>query len=382
MTNPMSASQHPTVGLDWLTATDLPGSRVILVWVLALALLIGLPLLGALPCRYDVGTLLDFPPLPPAHPDLPFDRHAFALGAVVFAATLFALASRVWRGSPIRPRPYRRFPWWGHCSAVLLAGTWTLAWTRFDWFEPLQRHTFTPLWIGYIGVVNALTFRRVGECLLTRRPRYLLALFPLSACFWWFFEYLNRYVHNWYYMGVEVFTPVEYVAYASFAFSTVLPAVMSTAECLSTYPRLEVAGKGLPALRARRVSRAGLIALAIAGACLVGLPCWPELLFPAIWVAPGVVMLGLLAALRMSSPIAGIARGDWRPLLIPAIAGLTCGLFWELWNSRSLAHWEYAIPWVGAYHVFEMPILGYAGYLPFGVECMIVASLLPRPLTR
>src|SRR5512143_3440315 len=86
----------------------------------------------------------------------------------------------------------RKFPWWGWAAVAWLAIWWILAWTRFDWFRALQPHTFTPLWLGYIALVNALACARTGRSLLTHRTRYLLALFPLSAVFWWSFEYLNR----------------------------------------------------------------------------------------------------------------------------------------------------------------------------------------------
>ena len=46
-----------------------------------------------------------------------------------------------------------------------------------------------------------------------------------------------------------------------------------------------------------------------------------------------------------------------------------------MWNFYSLARWEYAVPFVQRFKVFEMPLLGYAGYLPFGVECLAVADL-------
>ena len=62
------------------------------------------------------------------------------------------------------------------------------------------------------------------------------------------------------------------------------------------------------------------------------------------------------------------------PLLAAAaLAGLFCGFFWELWNAHSLARWEYTIPWVDRFHLFEMPLLGYAGYLPFG-KCYFYRS--------
>jgi hypothetical protein len=47
-----------------------------------------------------------------------------------------------------------------------------------------------------------------------------------------------------------------------------------------------------------------------------------------------------------------------------------------MWNYKSLSHWEYAIPFVNQFKIFEMPLLGYAGYLPFGLECMAVTQLV------
>jgi recombinational DNA repair protein (RecF pathway) len=36
----------------------------------------------------------------------------------------------------------------------------------------------------------------------------------------------------------------------------------------------------------------------------------------------------------------------------------------------------YAIPYVDVLHVFEMPLLGYAGYLPFGLACAATGDFL------
>jgi len=57
-----------------------------------------------------------------------------------------------------------------------------------------------------------------------------------------------------------------------------------------------------------------------------------------------------------------------------ALAALICGGFWELWNFHSYAKWVYAVPYVQAFQIFEMPVAGFAGYLPFGLECAAVAA--------
>jgi hypothetical protein len=302
--------------------------------------------------------------------------------AALIAAALVPFASvlhRAWRtrAPPAPAASPGRFPLWGGVGIALLALAWTLAWTRVPQLDALQRHTFTPLWLGYIVVVNALTLRRSGRSLLTHRPRYLLALFPLSAAFWWFFEWLNRFVENWHYLGIEGFSAAEYVLFASISFSTVLPAVMSTLDWLEIFPSLAgaCARLGRPwRSRPGRGSTRLLLALAVLGGG--GLAAWPDALFPLVWVAPLFAVLGVQRALGEETALSPITRGDWRPVILPALAALICGFFWELWNVRSLAHWVYSVPYVQRFHLFEMPVLGYAGYLPFGLQCIAAAGLL------
>jgi hypothetical protein len=49
-----------------------------------------------------------------------------------------------------------------------------------------------------------------------------------------------------------------------------------------------------------------------------------------------------------------------------------------MWNYYSLAKWEYSIPFVHRFKIFEMPILGYAGYIPFGLVCAAIGNILQR----
>ena len=60
------------------------------------------------------------------------------------------------------------------------------------------------------------------------------------------------------------------------------------------------------------------------------------------------------------------------------IAALVCGFFWEMWNYYSYPKWIYHIPGVGVLHIFEMPLLGYLGYLPFAWELYALRHLLWR----
>jgi hypothetical protein len=253
-----------------------------------------------------------------------------------------------------------------------------LAWT--DGLVPPEwrRHTFTPLWLGYVLAMNGLTYRRTGEAPLTHRTGWFLALFPVSAVIWWLFEYLNQYVDNWYYSGIHGSSDWDYFLQGTLPFSTVLPAVASTTAWLQTFPRL--AALALPAVRGHvAFAWAALLTGALA---LAGIGIWPNALYSMLWLAPLLILLGLHQLLLGETLLAPIAHGDWRPLLQAALAGLTCGFLWELWNYGSLAKWHYSIPYVQRFHLFEMPLIGYAGYLPFGVTCALVVDLVARLVER
>ena len=63
-----------------------------------------------------------------------------------------------------------------------------------------------------------------------------------------------------------------------------------------------------------------------------------------------------------------------RLIIASMIATLICGFFWEMWNFYSLVKRQYKIPFVNRFKLFEMPILGYGGYLPFGLVCALIGQ--------
>ncbi len=352
----------------------------IILGVICAAMLIGLPLTGLRAINADIGAYLEFPPITRYVVHAPFDAFAFAVICVLDVMMLIGIAlllkTSINRRRAIAVRNPQAFPSWGWLGIIIMLAGWALAWTRFSWFRPLQEHTFCIPWVGYILSVNALCLQRSGRSLLTDAPGKSLMMFPVSAIFWWFFEYLNRFVQNWYYVQVGDFSPAEYALLASMAFATVLPAVLSTHRLLLT---LAIFNPGLSAVRPVSLPQGRIpaaAALLVAGGGLAFIGVYPDFLYPLVWFAPLLIISSLQALWHRRTLFTDLQNGDWRSMIASAAAALICGFFWEMWNFYSLTRWEYAIPFVDRYHVFAMPLLGYGGYLPFGLECLVIGQIV------
>ena len=352
--------------------------RFFIKFLILAAMLLGLPLLGVWVAGYPVSAYLEFPPQTRYVRHEPFSRFAFILYTLIISAGLTPLIISVLKHRQkveSESRPARSFPWWGWLGLILGILAWIMAWTRFKWFAALQPHTFTPLWIAFITVINGLCYRQRGHCLMLDRPAFFLLLFPISSAFWWFFEYLNRFVQNWHYIGPQ-FGAWEYFWYATLPFSTVLPAVLGLRDWLISARWLR---QRFDHLKPRRVPFPKILAtltLTLAASGLAAIGIWPNILFPLLWVAPLLIILSLQTLMDARHILSGPVVGNWTAVVAVAMAAVICGLFWEMWNFFSLAKWQYSIPFVQRYQIFEMPLLGYAGYLPFGLQCAVVGSLL------
>jgi hypothetical protein len=360
------------------------GVRRLSLAVLSLALILALPVAGGRWAGLPASVWLDFPPQRVVVQHAPYVWGVWVGLALAILAVVLPVAWRVVRAGPLScakgNRPGRAadglgMPAWGWAGLGWMLVAWVVAWTRFPALAPIQRHTYVMVWTGYIVMVLALTQRRAGTCGLTRRPVALAGLAACSAVFWWGFEFLNRGVQNWFYQNVEGFSPFEYALMATLSFTTVLPAVLGTHDWLATMPRLTAGLEDWVRIRLARPRLAGA-GFALAGAVgLFCLPVFPNVLFPLLWLAPLALLCGLLAAAGEATLFDDLGRGDWRTLVRLSLAAVICGGFWEMWNMYSLARWVYDVPYVGRFHIFEMPLLGFAGYGPFGWECAAVAMV-------
>ncbi len=253
---------------------------------------------------------------------------------------------------------------------------WYASWTHLG---ALGEYAFFPQWLGYIVAVDGLVAWRQGTSLLTAHPREWVALFILSAPVWWIFEGLNEFVQNWHYMTGRPYLPLEYMLVASIDFSTVVPAVFETTQLLLTFGFMGRLGARRPLLLSRRLHWA---LMALGAVALLAVILVPRVAFPLTWVWV-VLITDPLNDLRGRPSLVGqIGRGNWRMVVALALATTICGLFWEMWNYNAMPKWYYTVPWVGFGKVFEMPILGYFGYWPFGWELYALYQLFWGVLRR
>lgn len=344
------------------------------------AMLVGLPLGGVYWAGHRLSRYLEFPPQTHYVKHAPFSWVAFVLYAVLISAFLIPVLINAFQSrKAVKPQTGdpRSFPWWGWLGLMGGAMAWILAWTRFEWFAVLQPHTFTPLWLALIVVINGLAYRHNGHCMMLDRPLYFLLLFPVSSAFWWFFEYLNRFVQNWYYIGPE-FSAWEYFWYATLPFSTVLPAVLSMRDWILSTQWLRKKFRNFRSIRIPYPKVLATLTLVASAAGLGFIGVWPSIFFPMLWVSPLLIIISLHTLMGEAHILGELATGNWSRVVAATLAAVICGVFWEMWNYFSLAKWEYSIPFVHRYQIFEMPLLGYAGYFPFGLECAVIGDMLEK----
>jgi hypothetical protein len=248
-------------------------------------------------------------------------------------------------------------------AGLLLVG---IAWPT-AWFGPLAlaEFTFFPLWLGYVLTVDGLVERRTGTSLLRRSSRHFLALFLVSIPLWWLYEAINDRLGNWEYLYPRDIGFLHRHAHASVAFSTVVPALFETAELYRSTRLLRRLGRWIRIAPSRR----GLLGFSAFGLVLIALTvAFPRQAFPLVWLGLFFIFDPIVNLLGGRSISAQVARGRWDTVVALFLAGITCGLFWETWNYWSMPKWVYHIPYVSQPKLFEMPILGYGGYLPFALE--------------
>ena len=367
--------------------------KKLLHYLILAVVLVGLPLACCVLAGYDE-MLSDVKAFPPRCEEwmqmperlwrlkCPFSWPVFIGMGVFVALAVWPFAVRFVRAlfSKRTASIPHKFPMFGWIGIAVMTVGWVIAWNRFECCASIQRYPYVLQWAGFILLVNALCFRRSGHSPLTDRTKSYLLLFPASSLFWWFFEYLNRYVWNWFYVGVPGISPLEYAILSTVCFASVLPGVVAVAAYLGTFKVFDDSVySGMAKVNIRsKVSIVTLSLLTLIG--LTGIVFFPQFAYPLLWISPLMGFVLIQIAFREDCVLDVLSAGDWGLVFRFAIAALVCGLVWETWNYYSMAKWIYNVPWVERWKVWEMPIMGFGGYLPFGMECAVIAAWIDKRL--
>ncbi len=276
------------------------------------------------------------------------------------------------------------YPVWFIPSLIVLLASWFFMWGRFDIVQPIDHYTFVPLWWSFILVLDSFVYKRNnGKSLVASSPN-TMKLLGIVSCFSWFvFEYQNFFVlENWYYPNNKIFTNFGNIAWQLVSYTTVLPAIFEWYFLLRTFKVMDERYRNGPVVK---VPVMGQYILLIVGLVLLFLMGYfPEEMFWGLWVSLVPVLVPAMNIGNYWTPFTEISKkGDWSYINLIAISTLINGFFWEFWNFGSEwfhddmptnpNYWKYSVPYLDKYHIFsEMPILGYCGYLLFGIVCWVL----------
>ena len=235
---------------------------------------------------------------------------------------------------------------------------------------PLTDYAYAILWWGLLAIADAWNENRRGLSMWRgHRVHFLAITLPVSVLFWLLFEVLNLAAPQWRYRGgIENIYAQSLFGFVAFA--TVIPIMVES---------YWIAGGEfcLPDRFAAFFHKWRLASILL-GIVLASIPFFNHVFWfnQGIWLAPAFVLLPFTSAERCPS-----ARGFAATL---AISGLLAGFFWELLNYWSRTHWEYLIL-PSAPHLFQMPLPGYIGFIPFALTALVVYRLqlriAPRAIT-
>ena len=289
------------------------------------------------------------------------------LGVAITAATVTILVAEF-----LRLR--RRLPIYGWLGLIALAGA---EWLMFHGVEPVATF-FTPIaWTAYILIADAAVLAIRGRSRLHDAPREFFQTAFLSIPLWLIFEAYNWRLHNWAYFGVPMGWMAAGLGYG-WSFATITPGILETADLIDAFGWFAPAR---PIQFSGKTQRAMMICGAVCLLLPIALP--PSIgsySLGLIWIGFALLLDPLNCRREWPSLLGDLASGRRERVYSLLISGWVCGWLWEFWNYWASAKWHYIFPILQGFKIFEMPAVGYLGFLPFALECFVMyvtaASLL------
>lgn len=359
--------------------------------VLSFAAVIFLPLIGSY-----IHHNFDFPKGFFSYPMLTFEqKNGFSLPVFLIVAglglatiCLYLFPSIFGFRKPekvVRPKVRQvSWPWWFWLGSISFGVCIVLLWSKATWPTTLLHWSDFPLFWGLVLLLDGIVYKRNGgKSMMSERPQEMIGIGVSSALGWMLFEYLNFFVDdNWYYPFGNIIDREQFLLYAILISTGLLPLSFVFYDLFNTIPVLEKRFTLGPKIIFGETFKTIVLIVATASLFLSGL--YPDQLFFVLWLSPAFVIGLTLDKLGIWTPLRSIGKGNWRPTLVFALTYLAAGLCLECENyfsaarsggnvlfSEAPAFWRYNLPYVNKFHLFEMPVLGFFGYMPFSLYCWI-----------
>jgi hypothetical protein len=231
--------------------------------------------------------------------------------------------------------------------------------------EPFQYFFYVSSWWSYIIFLDtALALKEKRFFVLNR---HIAPLVIISCGFWCLFELINIRLHNWHYINLPVNMIQRYGGYF-LSYGTVIPAIYLTKELIYIL-------FGDIVVRPFRIKRYPVYAISLGIVMLLLTLAFPRYLFACTWIFAVPVMDAVNYIRGYRSFMKDLEKGFAGHLVSAVVAGLICGILWEMWNYLSVSKWIYSVPFLEKGKVFEMPLPGYLGFLAFGMETIAFFNL-------
>lgn len=259
---------------------------------------------------------------------------------------------------------------YGYAGLIGIAIFWYINWGM----EGLRTHwAFFPLWLGYIFTIDAIAVWRGQLSMVIDNWKKCVMMFLISIPFWWLFEWMNTRAGYWIYLPEDTFSPLAHTLWSTLCFSTVVPAIFVTTNTLLSFAWFRAHHVTLRTGATQTGRRIYLVAGII---LLIALLIWPQYGMAFMWISLFFILSPINFEIGRPSLMRYTAVRDWRMVIALFTASLICGFFWEMWNMYAWPKWIYTFPYLTHWKIFEMPVAGYLGYLPFSLEIWALTALV------
>ena len=258
--------------------------------------------------------------------------------------------------------------WWALLGALLMAfGLWALVTDREAW----NVVWYIPAWYGYLLILDSVICKIQGHSFISGRKRELGAMLFWSAPFWFFFEWYNFFIKNWYYIfGLHTFW-IDCI-FTFVAFATVFPACFFHAELFKALGLFSETRSTPLKIKGWRIQ----FCLVSGFLCLILPLVIPRYAYWMVWGAAWFIPSVFNYYSGAPSLLRDMEEGKPSRFLQLFVGGFMAGLVWEGLNYWARCKWIYTVPWVEYAKLFEMPMLGFVGFPFLSLECFACYTMI------